>query len=163
MTPLWLSFLSPRWIKVLLNQLVDFILLRENKTLKELRNGVNILSRWIFVPGCSCLSHFSLWLYRQQPAQSQPDNLCGILPSCEQFWLIAKHRYGLVLMPAELFSCLFGYALLIWMLLSKFLQPWHKNIVSTLLYFLWPTCFKMCWLCVFKFLIGAVEIQKQSF
>lgn len=56
-----------------------------------------------------------------------------------------------------------GYSLLIWMLLSKFLQPWHKNIVSTILYFLWPPCFKMCWHYVFKFFIGAEEVQKQKF
>lgn len=45
-------------IKMLLNQLLDFLLLGENETLQELRNGVNILSRWIFVPECSCLYTF---------------------------------------------------------------------------------------------------------
>lgn len=33
MTPLRLLFLTPKLIKVLLNQLGDFLLLRENKTL----------------------------------------------------------------------------------------------------------------------------------
>lgn len=79
-------------INMLLNQLVEFILLREKTTLKGLRNGVNILSRWIFVPGCSCLYIFSFVNVQAAANSSQPDNLCGILPFYEQFWLIAKHR-----------------------------------------------------------------------
>lgn len=103
------GFFSPSFLPLIqLKQLVDVILLKENRALQELRNSTNILCRWVFVPECWCLHTFFFCEYAGSSQVRVIQTTCVVFFPLRTVSTVSQAQIRSFYDPTELFCHLFA-------------------------------------------------------